>query len=372
MGKLGFSRTALARATVVPTTCYGIEITGASDTSLARLRRVALEAVATSTQGGNLDAEWMARDGSHSTLDPAFQVHAAPLSFLAAAWWDKWRSHEQLSSALAAARSKLAAPIGTKTSIWTKAVGPCGAALLSAARIGWTISDNGIITTDLGETIVLGSDPPAAVQHAVQLAVRRWRSANVLQHEFATRHLLQRRSSEPGPDVIPAMQSQWLRAAANADLFSHTEDFTALMRAAKTVHHLGWCSKFAPYLLSATANKQWPQAKVASVRHPDWNSDTRCQLCLAADGTLQHRYQCPRILEMIGNPDVDLSNSKMAAALTPTSAALWKTRGIGAFRISRPEATQQEWLQWLRRPGEYTGMPPFLVHRCLSNRRRIR
>ena len=61
MGKRGFCRTALARATVVPAACYGIEVTGASDSTLRRLRKVALEAVATGTQGGNLDAEMMTR-----------------------------------------------------------------------------------------------------------------------------------------------------------------------------------------------------------------------------------------------------------------------------------------------------------------------
>ena len=34
LGERGFSKSALARATVVPGTCYGVEITGASNSSL--------------------------------------------------------------------------------------------------------------------------------------------------------------------------------------------------------------------------------------------------------------------------------------------------------------------------------------------------
>ena len=347
MGKRGFCRTALARATIVPSACYGIETTGASDSTLRRLRRIALSAVATSTHGGNLDAEWMARDGSHSSLDPAFRMHVAPLAFLAAAWWNGWRTHDQLCDAIACARAKINAPLKPRASVWMRAVGPSAAALLTAARLGWTISDTGAIRTDDGETLQLGVDPPAAVQHAVEQSVRRWRSANVLYHEMATRHLLTCPDRALAPDVIPAMSSQWHRAAANTLLQPHLDDFSALLKTRKSLPAEGWQNRYGPYLLSATANKQWTQARVAAVRHPDWDSDARCQLCLQECGTLPHRHCCPKIREMVGDAGASIDLSGINQPMTTEQAVLWQTRGIGAFRRSVEATQQQEWFQWI-------------------------
>ena len=51
-----------------------------------------MAAVASTTAGGHMDAEWMARDNTSNKLDPAFQAHAAPIVTLAEAWWGNWRS----------------------------------------------------------------------------------------------------------------------------------------------------------------------------------------------------------------------------------------------------------------------------------------
>ena len=86
LGKKGFSKRALARATVVPAACYGCESIGYSDTALRKLRTTALGTIATATQGGHMDAEWLIRDGATERLDPAFIAHAAPIVKLAEAW----------------------------------------------------------------------------------------------------------------------------------------------------------------------------------------------------------------------------------------------------------------------------------------------
>ena len=87
LGKDEFSKTALARATVMPAASYGSEGVGYSDSALYKLRVNARAAVASATGGGHMDAEWAARDGSTDKLDPAFEAHAAPLVTLAEAWW---------------------------------------------------------------------------------------------------------------------------------------------------------------------------------------------------------------------------------------------------------------------------------------------
>ena len=43
-------------------------------------------------------------------------------------------------------------------------------------------------------------------------------------------------------------------------------------------------------LQSAMCNGQWPQARRAMV--PKWEATNKCQLCLAAVGTLEHRHVC--------------------------------------------------------------------------------
>ena len=91
MGKYGFCRKTLARATIMPAASYGAETTGFADTALAKLRADAVRAVATTTAGGSTDPEWAARDGYHGRLDPAFGAHTGPISFLATAWWENWR-----------------------------------------------------------------------------------------------------------------------------------------------------------------------------------------------------------------------------------------------------------------------------------------
>ena len=77
-GRKGFSRQALAGATVVPAATYGCETVGYSDTALLQLRRTALGAIASDTGGGCMESEWLERDGSKGVLDPAFQAHIAP------------------------------------------------------------------------------------------------------------------------------------------------------------------------------------------------------------------------------------------------------------------------------------------------------
>jgi hypothetical protein len=352
LGSQGFSKTALARATIVPATCYGIDVTGASDSTLLSLRRVALGAVATSTQGGCLDSEWFARDGDSGTLDPAFQVHAAPLISLAAAWWDHWRPHEALGAALAAAKRKLTARLKPGASVWSRANGPISAALLSASRLGWVIQEDGTMTTDIGETLELGVDSPAAIQHAVQQSVRRWRAANVLQKHSATRGLLSRPSGAQPDGIIQHMGAFWARASANSILQTYPEDFSTLLQRKRKTPSGSWHPAHGPYLLSAAANKQWPQGRVVAARHAQWSTDPSCQLCKNADGTFLHRHECPVILEMVGKDSCSDLVRKMQEGMGNVTRELWRTRGIGAVTIRPPLNNQEEWLEWIRRPLE--------------------
>ena len=92
LGEMGISKTALLRATAMPAMAYGSELAGFSDTALRSTRSLLLSAAATATSSGCMDADFMARDGQHGRLDPAFVAHTAPIiCFLAKAWWHEWR-----------------------------------------------------------------------------------------------------------------------------------------------------------------------------------------------------------------------------------------------------------------------------------------
>ena len=159
LGKDGFSKTALARATVMPAASYGPEVVGYSDSALHKLRVNALAAVASATGGGHMDAEWAARDGSTGKLDPAFEAHAAPLVTLAEAWWSCWRSHHELKSAHDAAWTALNKRARSKSSPWSFAAGPNAAAILSAGRLGWHFAAADVLITDKQERLELGTVP---------------------------------------------------------------------------------------------------------------------------------------------------------------------------------------------------------------------
>ena len=302
LGKEGFSRKALARPTVVAAATYGCENTGYADSALRQLRTLALRTVATATSGGNLDAEWMARDGQKDTLDPAFAAHAMPICSLAEAWWCKWRQEEKLRDAHDAVMKRLYKPLKGNSSVWARAKGPTAAAILSASRIGWVFESADRVITDDGRKLELGVDSPADIKCAVEDSVKRWRTANVLHQFTAFDGLLKPQLDVTPPGVVPCMKRQWRRAAAAATLHAHKGNFDVPLGSRRGKTPPGWKPKYAAHLLSAVSNKQWPQARVAATRHAEWNTTAAWQLCYDPKGTLAHRHVCPRVLQSEPKP----------------------------------------------------------------------
>ena len=353
LGKKGFSKRALARPTVVAAATYGCENTGYADSPLKQLRTSALQTVATATSGGSLDAEWMARDGQNDTLDPAFAAHSLPICSLAEAWWCRWRQEDKLREAHDMVVRRLARPLKGNASVWARAKGPTAAAILSAGRIGWVFESADRIITDNGRVIELGVDSPADVRGAVEDSVRRWRTANVLNQFTATKNLLKHQQGSVPPGVVPCMKRQWRRAAAAATLHTHEGNFDVLLGRRRGKVPTGWKPKYAAHLLSAVSNKQWPQARVAATRHPEWNTTAACQLCYAEKGTSAHRHACPRVLETIGAEAPSDDVRRAERGMTEERRALWRTRGIGAFRIFPSSQPKGETLSWVRKPGDH-------------------
>ena len=93
-----------------------------------------------------------------------------------------------------------------------------------------------------------------------------------------------------------------------------------------------WSPSFAPYVVSAVANKQWPQARCASVKSAEWTKETKCRLCNDHHGTLLHRHS-GNTLWPSPLPPPQLRHSHPAITFSAAQNELWMTRGIGAARV---------------------------------------
>ena len=210
----GFSVRTAVRATAMPSIGYALEAAGLSNTALADVRRVVTRAAGTSTAGGNIDCELLAKDGKRGRLDPAYDAHTKPIKTMAQAWWESWRQHELLQLAFNDAVTKLRRPSTTEQNAWAKCTGPTAAAILTASRLGWHFTGPHTMISDCDEEFDFKHDSPAAIALAVEEAVTRWRTANVLANFTSTAHLLRPPPTRPPASVLPSQICNWKRAQA--------------------------------------------------------------------------------------------------------------------------------------------------------------
>ena len=358
---MGFNTKAMVRATAMPSIAYGLDVHGIADSRLSQLRSTVLRTFSPNACGGLAEAEWYARDGSAGRDDPAFLAHSLPIVALANAWFERWRPEDQLTLAhqqvMQSLRSWYSRTGDRNASVWGNAKGPTTAAILSAGRLGWSFRDAYSIETDDGSILDLRRDAPAAVKNAVDKAVIRWRAANLLEKFTTTTHLL-KTTIRPPPHVTLGMQQQWRRANAMASIQHFPEVIGSLSGARESScekrKNSGWSSAYAPYLISAVAGRQWPQARAASVKKPGWPKDPRCRLCMKADGTLDHRHTCAAIAERCSDcppPQPSIANALLYSSQQALS--LWRTRGIGGFRVFIPNRPLEGRIQWLMTPKSH-------------------
>ena len=192
----------------MPSMSYGLDAVGASDATLAAMRRPIAFAATPSTSGGNLDTTLSAIDGATGQLDPAFNAHSLPITAWARAVFCSWRPPAVLAKLIDKCKERMqrqaprqGVPSSSDSSgdselRCANVRGPCTAAIAPAGRIGWTFVDYKTLVTDTGLELQMDKDSPAAIEKEVHLAVRRWRRANVAELFAATRHLVQPCSSE--------------------------------------------------------------------------------------------------------------------------------------------------------------------------------
>ena len=113
-----------------------------------------------------------------------------------------------------------------------------------------------------------------------------------------------------------------------------------------------WNRSCAADLSSAIAGGQWSQARRAAVR--SWAADSRCQLCLEALGTLEHRHVCAATRPIGGWTHASAAVQSTAAAMVPERLSLVRTRGIAVERMPLPAWPQEAELRWIVGPPDVT------------------
>ncbi len=338
--KHGISAMRAARAAGTPVVTYGTFITGMSMSALTAARRLIARAAAPAGAGKSLDITLHALDGRDGTLDPAFDAHVLPIQTWAPACWEHWQPTDALCSAMRHASSKIL----VNRPVWNKVSGPASAAVATAARIGWTFIDGLTITSDDSQVYNLIVDPPNVIAEATKRAVRRWR--------------LDRMANEL-PDLVPldpdidAAKAQNQTGQSRTLLIDFADVVGKLANARTTRSKV--VDAFRPSMkgdmISAIAGGQWPQARLASVRK--WTSDSRCQLCLGAVGTLLHRHRCRASTPAGGWQQPPQECTRFARTLCQKRLDILRTRGLFVLKVRMPEPPEGDSFAWLLPPPDH-------------------
>ena len=147
------------------------------------------------------------------------------------------------------------------------------------------------------------------------------------------------------PDILPTFRGQQTRLIE----FSHI--------LAPLVHGKGsgsriteeWDPKWKGDLASASSGGQWPQARKTQVT--GWKiDDSRCQLCLAATGTLAHQFHCQVTTPVEGWPLPPKKAKRTVDMLSPHRLRLLQTRGMLVLRVPIMTPKPEGDFVWLLEP----------------------
>ena len=251
----GVDTSRLMRTGGVAALTYGQAVTGVSNKLLLQQRRSVAAATARIIGGGDLDITLALADGSRrGRVDPAFEAHCQPIVFWAMAVWHDWLPRVALGKLISVARARLA----HAKNPWAKVHGPAAAYVATANRVGWCVQGPLCVMTDDGVSLDFCVDSPAFVKAAVDESVRRWRGRNI-----------GRRLAGTDPDGL--------------GLGSNLACIYRLLDPRRNAEDDDWGPRERAGLRSATANRQWPQARLCSAGLAE---SPECQLCVKARGLL--------------------------------------------------------------------------------------
>jgi hypothetical protein len=337
--KVGVNSPQMVRTAGVPAITYGCDTVGISDTALNGARSKIAAAASPSAAGKNPVLVLLALDGSTGTLDPAFDAHVAPAKQWATAVWENWQPRPQLAEAFAAAALKLE---NATSSQWHLVTGPCTALLATLRRINWQMPSATEMVTDRGHSLDLTLDPPIVIADECKDSVRRWR---LWQADRILPGLI-----PPTPDIGPAVPSAADRFITTLSSAGSLLKGGACKKLAGTVRSL-WHPRAKGDLASAIVGGQWTQVRKAGIA--DWNiTDNRCQLCLRAAGTLDHRFECSSTRPEGGWPQPPAAADQALIRLGESRGRILRSRGLAVLRLPRRERQQHGEFRWLKQPDD--------------------
>ena len=332
--RAGVNSAQMVRMAGPPATLYGCEVMGVSDTNLNLVRTRTATAAAPQAGGKNPELILYTLDGTAGTLDPAFEAHAAPLLCWGLAHWCRWFSTDQLALAFQEASLKLSR---CKGSWWSSVAGPTTALVATVQRLGWTMPSAAEVVDDQGISWMFGIDSPGAIATACRDSVRRWRLSRI---------------GDCLPGLIPkACDMSGLGSPDDTVLIDFASVSGPLAKgigaAARKTDT--WDPAWRHSFISAASGGQWPQIRKAAVGK--WGiSDTKCQLCKAQTGTLEHRFECTATIPEGGWPTLPLAAALAMGCLSDARKAYLRTRGLLVLRLPAPRVEPHGRFIWLVEP----------------------
>jgi hypothetical protein len=204
-------------------------------------------------------------------------------------------------------------------------------------RIGWCMPSAQEAIDDTGFAWSFMNDAPAAIVSAVKQSVRRWRLLRV---------------GESLPGLIPVacdVGDPWPTNGTVLCDFSFV--LSPLLNGGRAADSDYWCARWKGDLASAISAGQWPQVRKAAV--PAWCiEDTRCQLCLADTGTLEHRFECKASLPGDGWPQPPAKAARVLGRLSSQRKRILQTTGLLVLRLPAPPQRGVGTFTWVVQPDE--------------------
>jgi hypothetical protein len=340
--RAGGSAATYVRTAALPSTFYGADVCGVADSSLNAARSLVARAVSPPAEGRNPDlVSHLVDAAGGGATDPAIVAHLMPLGQWAHAWWEGWASPCVLTDVFEYARTRQS----EATCTWARVAGPAAATLATLGRLAWTAVSASVLQDDRGVIWDLVRDSPAVVKAAVSRSTARWRF---------------RRVCKQFPMIVPSTPDCAPLEEAAGQQVGRMEivDVSAVLRGLMSGRPTAvegvpcWDISCRCWLSSAISGGQWPQARRATVAA--WEADPRCQLCVSAPGTLEHRRICTATTPAHGWTQADSRLSAFTGGLDPARRRMLQTRALLAISIPMQPVLQEPLFRWLSTEPDVT------------------
>jgi hypothetical protein len=338
----------LTGSTAAPTMLYGAECIGVADTVLDGMRRLTAQSAAAMGGGKNADLVLLAADCDQGTMDPCFAAHTLPIGQWAKAVWEGWAPAYQLTEMIKFAKRRRALmPKG----VWAAVTGPAAALLTTLERLGWMARSASAMVDDQGRVHDMHVDPPAVIIEQVRASVRRWRLARVA---HACPGLVPDQADHGTGFEVPVGMYPSGIAMLPRDAIDMSGQLRKLLNAKSngstvgtkgTASAMTWLPEHRAALRSAATAGQWPQCKLKQAFQEV--EDGRCQLCLAAQGDLAHRYVCATTMPQAGWPIPPGPVAEALSRMAPSRRRWLTWRGLYVARVRVPAARVDAHMEWI-------------------------